>query len=278
MEETTRQAIINKVTGFIEERGLTLSTVEQRDDGFVEVITTEAKIRRIELKPYLEFLGIKDCKVGYDRVTFQPEADFYVFSYNVLSEDPNVKEDDIRKMVAEAINVPESEIEVGPSDVKHDGACVFKFTVTSCKALGEKAEKDYIEFAMPQATKSSTLLGEFFNNLEEQEELATAQNPVGDGNINETVTWFSSHYDPETGKYNSREGDLTPQQEEEGDPTTPSAEPQEESVVIGDVPNHESLRLMSRESLIDLKSRLEGAQESAQELNQTKIYDCKRTS
>ena len=171
MENNTRNIVIKKVKEFIQEKGLEIKNVEENESGSVTISITEPKIRQIGLKPFLDYMGVQQSIVKWEYVEFVPEADLYSFNGQIVSQDPTTKEEDVKAgLIAEAFGglISEEEIEVKQDDTQGlDGLSVFNFTVTSNRQSGVASESAYLEFALPPGTKTSVLLNDFANEIED---------------------------------------------------------------------------------------------------------------
>lgn len=160
---------IKLVTDYIVERGLEIKEVVMptEDNAFVRVWTTEAKIRSIDLKSFMEYSGIAEYRIGYDAVDFIPEADIKVWNGEILTEDPFLKADQVKESLLKEFEgvIEPSELVVeqkrGPKVA--EGTNNFTFTVTTNEVSGQLSEKMYIDKMIP-VTSMATLVGDMLKD------------------------------------------------------------------------------------------------------------------
>lgn len=179
-----RDIVINQVKRYIESKGLQVQGIEDNDNGSVRIQTATSNIRSIGLKDFLAGLGINEFRVGYDAVDFFPEADIYSFTYEILTEDPFAKIDDVKAnlltVLGKIIEPEEIEVKQKMGRKVADGTNNFVFTVISSQAKGRRAERAYLEFALPPLTKMKVRLREYVESMEQGELMPVKPDPISD--------------------------------------------------------------------------------------------------
>ena len=148
-----REHAIEGLKKYITERGLEVRGIEPNDDGSVRLMTTTSNIRSINLKEFMEYSGYTEYRIGYDAVDFRPEeGDVYTFQYDILTEDPMLKVEEVKQgLLAEFEGViQESEIEVEQKmEQVAEGTNSFTFTITTNNTAGQLAESMYLQKMIP---------------------------------------------------------------------------------------------------------------------------------